>query len=53
MANIYDVAKEAGVSISTVSRVIQGASNVLPETRTRIEEAIQHLNYHPNRLTPI
>ena len=50
MANIYDVAKEAGVSISTVSRVIQGASNVLPETRTRIEEAIQHLNYHPNRL---
>lgn len=50
MANIHDVAREAGVSISTVSRVIQGASNVLPETRTRIEEAIQHLNYHPNRL---
>lgn len=50
MANIYDVAKEAGVSISTVSRVIQGASNVLPETRTRVEDAIQHLNYHPNRL---
>ena len=50
MANIHDVAKEAGVSISTVSRVIQGASNVLPETRTRIEEAIQRLDYHPNRL---
>lgn len=50
MANIRDVAKEAGVSISTVSRVIQGASNVLPETRARIEEAIQRLDYHPNRL---
>lgn len=50
MANIYDVAKEAGVSISTVSRVIQGASNVLPETRVRIEEAIHKLDYHPNRL---
>lgn len=50
MSNIHDVAKEAGVSISTVSRVIQGASNVLPETRARIEEAIQKLDYHPNRL---
>lgn len=50
MANIHDVAKEAGVSISTVSRVIQGASNVLPETRERIEDAIRRLDYHPNRL---
>lgn len=50
MANIHDVAKEAGVSISTVSRVIQGASNVSPDTRARIEDAIQRLNYHPNRL---
>ena len=50
MSNIRDVAKEAGVSISTVSRVIQGASNVLPETRARIEEAIKRLDYHPNRL---
>lgn len=50
MTNIYDVAKEAGVSISTVSRVIQGAPNVLPETRARIEETIQKLDYHPNRL---
>lgn len=50
LANIYDVAKEAGVSISTVSRVIQGAPNVLPETRARIEAAIRDLNYHPNRL---
>lgn len=50
MANIHDVAREAGFSISTVSRVIQGASNVLPETRAKIEEAIHKLGYHPNRL---
>lgn len=50
MPTIHDVAKEAGVSISTVSRVIQGASNVLPETRARVEEVIQRLDYHPNRL---
>lgn len=50
MPTIHDVARESGVSISTVSRVIQGASNVLPETRERVEEAIRKLDYHPNRL---
>lgn len=50
MPTIHDVAREAGVSISTVSRVIQGASNVLPETRERVEQVIRQLNYHPNRL---
>jgi len=50
MVNIHDVAKEAGVSISTVSRVIRGFSNVLPETRALVEEAIQRLDYQPNRL---
>lgn len=50
MPTIHDVAKEAGVSISTVSRVIQGASNVLPETRERVEDVIRKLDYHPNRL---
>ena len=43
MSNIRDVAKEAGVSISTVSRVIQRSSKVLPETRERIEEAMRKL----------
>lgn len=50
MATIRDVAKRADVSISTVSRVIQDAPNVLPETRARIKEAIEYLDYHPNRL---
>lgn len=50
MPTIHDVARESGVSISTVSRVIQGAANVLPETRERVENAIRELDYHPNRL---
>ena len=50
LPTIHDVAREADVSISTVSRVIQGASNVLPETRNRVEDAIKRLDYHPNRL---
>lgn len=50
MPTIHDVARESAVSISTVSRVIQGSPNVLPETRARVEEAIRRLDYHPNRL---
>ena len=36
---IYDVAKEAGVSISTVSRVINGSGYVSAETRKKVEQA--------------
>lgn len=50
MATIHDVAREAGVSIATVSRVLQGSRKVLPETKERINEAIRKLNYTPNRL---
>lgn len=42
---IYDVAKEAGVSISTVSRVMNGSAKVKESTRKRVEEACQ--NYRP------
>ena len=38
--NIYDVAQEAEVSISTVSRVLRGAESVSPETRRRVQEVI-------------
>ncbi len=45
---IHDVAREAGVSIKTVSRVVNREPNVRPATRARVEEAIARLNYRPN-----
>jgi DNA-binding LacI/PurR family transcriptional regulator len=43
-----DVARLAGVSQQTVSRVVNGKANVTPEVRARVERAIQQLRYHPN-----
>lgn len=45
---IEDVAREAGVSITTVSRVVNDNYPVKIETRQRVEEAIKKLNYRPN-----
>lgn len=45
---IKDVAKEANVSPSTVSRVIAGSSRISEETKKRVKNAIKKLNYHPN-----
>jgi alanine racemase len=50
MTNIQKVAQFAGVSVATVSRVINNSGKVLPETRTKVEEAIKSLNYVPNML---
>lgn len=50
MAGIRDVAKEAGVAICTVSRLLNGTANVEPETRKKIEDAMKKLNYVPNEL---
>ena len=47
--NIYDVAEAAGVSHQTVSRVINHHHSVRPETRARVEQAMQELGYVPNR----
>ncbi len=47
---IYDVAKAAGVGISTVSRVLNDNTNVRAETRHRVLEAIEALGYKPNIL---
>lgn len=48
MATIVDVAKRAGVSIKTVSRVLNKASNVRDGTATRVREAISALDYQPS-----
>lgn len=45
---IEDVAKLAGVSIKTVSRVVNQESNVRDSTRAKVEKAIRQLNYRPN-----
>jgi LacI family transcriptional regulator len=47
-ATITDVAREAGVSVATVSRVVNGQSNVTPETRERITEVVARLRYVPH-----
>ena len=50
MASIRDVAKEAGVAICTVSRLINGTAKVEPETQKKIEDAMKKLDYVPNEL---
>lgn len=45
---IYDVAREANVSMATVSRVVNGNPNVKPSTRKKVLEVIEKLDYRPN-----
>ena len=45
---IYPVAEKAGVSIATVSRVLNGTARVSEETRTRVHRAMDELGYQPN-----
>ncbi len=47
---IYDVAKEADVSLATVSRVINGSEVVREDTRAKVQEAIEKLGYKPNAI---
>jgi LacI family transcriptional regulator, galactose operon repressor len=48
MASIKVVARHAGVSIATVSRVLNGTKYVSPDAHARVVEAIKALNYQPN-----
>lgn len=47
---IRDVARQAGVSHQTVSRVINGSEEVLPETRALVEAAIEQMGYRPSAI---
>ena len=46
---IKDVAKQAGVSIATVSFVINNSKHLSPETKNRVLKAIKNLKYHPSK----
>lgn len=45
---IEDVARQAGVSVATVSRALRGLANVAPDTRARVEAAATALRYRPD-----
>ncbi len=47
-ASLRDVAKRAGVSVKTVSNVVNGFVHVTPATRARVERALAELDYRPN-----
>ena len=48
-AKISDVAREAGVSISTASKALNGTGAISPDTIKRVEQAAKRLGYSPNR----
>ena len=48
--NIYDIAKEAGVSISTVSRVLNNKSNVKEDTKQKVEAVLEKHDYRPSAI---
>lgn len=48
MVSIKDVAKRAGVAISTVSKVLNNYPNVSEETREKVNKAVEELNFVPN-----
>lgn len=47
---LHDVAREAGVAVSTVSRALSNPGRVSPRTRDRIRAVAQRLDYQPNRI---
>lgn len=50
MMNIYDVAKQAGVSTTTVSRVINGSDKVSEKTMDKVCKVMEELNYTPSQI---
>jgi LacI family transcriptional regulator len=50
MTAIKEVAKRAGVSVATVSRVLNNNPNVSPENRDKVLRAVEELNYRRDRV---
>lgn len=52
-ATVFDVASLAGVSIKTVSRVVNSEPHVRPATKARVDPAITGLDYQPDESAQI
>lgn len=50
MATLKDVAKEAGLTVTTVSRVLNNRGYISDDARARVSEAMKKLNYRPNEV---
>ena len=50
MATLKDVAKETGLTVTTVSRVLNNRGYISEETRKKVYDAMKKLNYHPNEV---
>lgn len=50
MVTIRDIAQACGVSIATVSNVLNGKKNVSEEMRNRVMEKVREMNYTPNSI---
>ncbi|GEM45549.1 LacI family DNA-binding transcriptional regulator [Deinococcus cellulosilyticus] len=50
IVRLADVARHAGVSIPTVSRILNGVQTVAPELRERVMKSVEELGYQPNRM---
>lgn len=50
MATLKDVAKEAGLTVGTVSRVLNNRGYISDDAREKVNGAMKKLNYHPNEV---
>ena len=49
-AKLVDIAKHLGISVSTVSRVVNGKDRVSQDTREKVLKAIKEFDYTPNEI---
>lgn len=50
MATLKDVAREAGLTVGTVSRVLNNRGYISDSAREKVADAMKKLNYHPNEM---